>query len=394
MRIFVLLSRIPWPLEKGDKLRAFNQIKSLAQNNEIFLCALNDDKSVDKKEAAVRLMPYCKSIEFIDISKWSVLWNMGAAFFRGLPLQCGYFYNRAAHKKIHNLIKQIKPDMLYGQLVRVAPYLHKEDVLKTIDYQDVLSMGMKRRMEKVSFLKRQIFKMEYKRLLRYEHEVFDSFTIKTIISDSDRQLIDHCKKNDILIIPNGVDFEYYKKIASEKNYDVVFTGNMAYPPNIDAVKFLALEIMPLVWAKRPETSLCIAGATPDPSVKALKSEKIIVTGWVDDMREIYSKSKIFIAPMRIGTGLQNKLLEAMAMELPCITSPLANGSLQAEKNTEVLVSESAEDFANSILQLLDDSQMAAQLARKGNLFVKNKYDWNSTTSVLEKAMNEVVVNQK
>ena len=386
MKIFVLLSRIPWPLEKGDKLRAFNQIKSLSHNHEIFLCALNDDASVNKNEARQRIQPYCKEIEFIDLPKVKILWNLALAFVKGLPIQCGYFYNKNAHSRIHDFIQRVQPDMLYGQLVRVAPYLQNEKCKKTIDYQDVLSYGMKRRMDTASFYKRPIFKMEYNRLQLYEHQVFDVFDVKTIISDSDRQLIDHPRKNEIVIVPNGVDFEHFTKKESSKIYDVVFTGNMAYPPNVDAVEYLSREIMPIVWRTRPETTLCIAGATPVPSVKAAANEKITVTGWVDDMRDVYAQSRIFIAPMRIGTGLQNKLLEAMAMELPCITSPLANKSLQANENEEILVGNNSQELADAIVRLLTDEDFAKSIAFKGNIFVHSRYDWDKTTAILEGEM--------
>lgn len=389
MKIFVLLSRIPWPLEKGDKLRAFNQIKSLSRNHEIFLCALNDDASVDKNEAKQRLLPYCKEIEFIDLPKIKILWNLALAFLKGMPIQCGYFYNKNAYSCIHNFIQRVQPDMLYGQLVRVAPYLQKEKCKKTIDYQDVLSYGMKRRMDTASFYKRPIFNMEYKRLQQFERQIFDEFDVKTIISDSDRQLIDHPRRNEIVIVPNGVDFEHFTKKNSSKIYDVVFTGNMAYPPNVDAVNYLSREIMPIVWQTRPETSLCLAGATPAASVKAVANDKITVTGWVDDMRDVYAQSRIFIAPMRIGTGLQNKLLEALAMELPCITSPLANKSLQASENEEILVGKSPQELADAIVRLLNDEDFSQSIALKGNNFVHSHYDWDKTTALLEEAIRRV-----
>ncbi|MBP5583007.1 MAG: glycosyltransferase, partial [Bacteroidales bacterium] len=299
-------------------------------------------------------------------------------------------YNSSAHSRIHSLIQRVQPDMLYGQLVRVAPYLQDESCKKTIDYQDTLSVGMKRREEKASWVKRWIFHMEFRRLQRYERCIMDTFDVKTIISDSDRQCIDHSRKNDILVVPNGVDFEHFTKKNVAKKYDVVFTGNMAYPPNVDAVAFLSREIMPIVWKTRPETTLCIAGATPAPSVKSAANEKITVTGWVDDMRDVYVQSHIFIAPMRIGTGLQNKLLEAMSMELPCITSPLANGSLRAENGTEICVADSAETYARAILNLLNDEQMAEQMAHNGNAFVHAHFDWNATTEIVEKAMEKIL----
>lgn len=386
MNIFVLLSRIPWPLEKGDKLRAFHQIKNLSACNTIHLCALNDDSSVDKTLAFEKLKPYCQTIDFIDIPKLTLPFNMLRAFLTGKPIQCGYFYNSRVHSRVHSLIKQYQPDVVYGQLVRVAPYLINEDVCKVVDYQDVLSYGMKRRMDAATFYKRPIFKMEYNRLQRYENQVFEKFDVKTIISDSDRQLIEHPKKNEIIVVPNGVDFERFVPRVSEKKYDIVFTGNMAYPPNVKAVCYLISEIMPIVWKSLPNVSVCIAGATPVPSVRAVASDLVVVTGWVDDMCEVYSQSKIFIAPMQIGTGLQNKLLEAMAMELPCITTPLANKSLRATENEEILVGETPQDLANAIIYLLTDEKLAKSIAQKGSEFVRSHYDWKRTTALLENAM--------
>ena len=302
MKIFVLLPRIPWPLEKGDKLRAYNQIKQLAKNNEIILCALNDDKKVDKQAAFQAMQPYCASVNFIDLPKMGILFNVFRSYLIGLPIQCGYFYSSKAKHKIHQLIEHHKPDMLFGQLLRVAPYLHKVKLPKTIDYQDVFSMGMKRRAEIAGVFTKPFYEMEYNRLRRYERHVFDEFDVKTIISEPDRANIDHPERKKILIVPNGVDHEYYKPQDREKIYDIVFTGNMGYAPNVNAVEFLAYEIMPKVWEKLPNAKLYIAGAQPDPKVKKVACDNIIVSGWIDDMRDAYAQSRIFIAPMRIGTG--------------------------------------------------------------------------------------------
>lgn len=385
MKIFVLLPRIPWPLEKGDKLRAFNQIKQLAKNNEIILCALSD-KKINKEEAFKALQPYCTSVNFIDLGKTSILFNLAMAFFKGLPIQCGYFYNKNAHKKIHNLIEKHQPDMLFGQLLRVAEYIRHEKTPKTIDYQDVFSMGMKRRFDIATFYSKPFFKMEYKRLRRYEHDIFDDFDVKTIISIQDRDDIDHPKKDEILIVPNGVDHEYYTPRECEKKYDIVFTGNMAYAPNVNAVEYLANQILPIVWEKHPDARLYVAGATPDPRVKKVASDKIIISGWIDDMRDAYAQSKVFIAPMRIGTGLQNKLLEAMSMRLPCITTTLANNSLHAEENKEILVGNNEQELANHIITLLTDKENAENIAQNGYDFVHRIYDWGMATNIMEEAM--------
>jgi sugar transferase (PEP-CTERM/EpsH1 system associated) len=388
MKIFVLLPRIPYPLEKGDKLRAFNQIKQLAKRNEIVLCALNDNPKVNEQDAFRALQPYCQSISFIKVTKPQILLGLVRAFFKGLPLQCGYFFNHKAAKKVNALIAKHKPDMLYGQLLRTAEYIRHKDIPKAIDYQDIFSYGMKRRADIASFVTRPVFNMEYRRLKRYEAAVFEDFDVKTIISEPDRQLFPHEKRDEILIIPNGVDHDYFKPMEREKKYDLVFTGNMSYPPNVNAVEYLANDILPIVWKSRPETTLYIAGATPDPKVKKAACDRIIVSGWLDDIRDAYAQSRVFIAPMRIGTGLQNKLLEAMSMRLPAITSPLANASLGAKPNEEIMVGSTAEELAQHIITLLTDNDKAKRLAQAGFDFTNRVYDWGKATSILEDAMNQ------
>lgn len=392
MKIFVLLPRIPYPLEKGDKLRAYNQVKELAKNNEIVLCALNDDPKVDLTQAFRALQPYCSSVTFLPLTKLQILFGMVGAFFKGLPMQCGYFYNGKTARKVDALIQKHQPDRLYGQLVRVAEYLRHKDIPKAIDYQDAFSAGMKRRRDIASFLKKPVFNMEYKRLCRYENAIFDDFDVKSIISEPDRVLIPHPRRDEILIIPNGVDHEYFKPRDEEKLYDIVFTGNMSYAPNVNAVEYLAYEILPIVWETLPEAKMYIAGASPDPKVKKVASPRIIISGWLDDIRDAYAQSRVFIAPMRIGTGLQNKLLEAMSMRLPAITSPLANASLGAKPDEEILVGNNAKEMAQHIITLLTDKDKAEHIAQSGFDFTNRVYDWGSATKLLEDTL--LILNSK
>jgi glycosyltransferase involved in cell wall biosynthesis len=336
------------------------------------------------------LQPYCQSINFIKITKPQILLGLVRAFLKGLPMQCGYFYNRKAVKKIDALIAKHKPDMLFGQLLRVAEYIRYKDLPKAIDYQDIFSYGMKRRADIASCVTHPIYNMEYHRLKRYEATIFENFDVKSIISEPDRDLFPHERRDEILIIPNGVDHDYFKPQEREKQYDLVFTGNMSYPPNVNAVEYLANEILPIVWKTMPEVKLYIAGATPDPKVKKAASERVIVSGWLDDIREAYAQSRVFIAPMRIGTGLQNKLLEAMSMRLPAITSPLANASLGAKPDKEILVGDNAEEMAQHIITLLTDKEKAERLAQAGFDFTNRVYDWGKATAILEHEMQKVL----
>ncbi len=385
MKIFVLLPRVPYPIEKGDKLRAYHQIRLLSRTHEIILCALSDNPVTQHQLEA--LAPFCKEIHVIRLSKPCIGFNILKAFLSGRPLQSGYFYSSRALKKIRRLIRDTKPDHLYCQLLRVAEYAKGIPVPKTLDYQDVFSKGVERRIHTSPFYLKPIFRLEYRRLLKYERKIFDWFDHKTIISLPDRELIPHPGRGQIAIIPNGVDRDFFSPQEAEKTIDVVFTGNMGYPPNIHAAEFLATRILPLVRKELPDTRLTLAGATPHPRLQALANEWITVTGWVEDIRPWYAGARIFIAPMQIGTGLQNKLLEAMAMQIPCITSPLANHALGAEENKEILIGQSPEEYAAHILFLLRNSDQARKIALAGYQFVKRSYDWAAAVRKLEEVMN-------
>jgi sugar transferase (PEP-CTERM/EpsH1 system associated) len=384
MKIFILLSRVPFPLEKGDKLRAFNQIKYLSQYNEIHLCALNDTSIHPEAIAALEI--YCKSITILNLPKVACVINIFKTLFNGLPFQVGYFFNKRNYYKIDKLINEIKPDRIYCQLVRVVEYIKHQKIKKTIDYQDVFSKGMERRISFSPFYLKPFIKAEYRKLLKYEAEVFDLFDNKTIISFPDREFIKHPNRNNIVVIPNGVDMEYYSPIDRIKEYDLIFTGNMGYPPNINSAVFLVKEILPLIMEKLPNIKVLISGANPSQKVLSLKSRNVIVSGWVEDMREWYAKSKIFIAPMLIGTGMQNKLLEAMAMKLPSITSELANSAIGALSGKEILTGQSPEEYAEHVLSLLNDSDKIKIIGEQGYTFVKNNFKWE----VVNQKLNELI----
>jgi sugar transferase (PEP-CTERM/EpsH1 system associated) len=375
-KILVVLSRVPYPLDKGDKLRAFHQIKSLSEEHDVYLFAINDVKL--NPQALTVLNQFCKEICIANISKLEIGFNLVLGLFGKKPFQVYYFHHRKAQNKFDNFYKEINPDAIYCQLIRTAEYAkHITKVPKTIDYQDAFAKGMERRIKDAPFFLKALFRAEYERLRQYEHIIFHYFEHHVIISEQDKKYIIHEENEQIEIIPNGVDLDYYKPLSYPKDYDLVFTGNMSYPPNINCAQYIVQDIMPLVWAKRPNTNFLISGTSPTKEVLALASTKVVVSGWVEDIRISYARSKVFVAPMKIGTGLQNKLLEAMAMKIPCVTSPLANAPLGALEGNEILVGHNKEELANLILSLLNDDKLCKTIGEQGRIFVENKYSWNT-----------------
>lgn len=388
MKLFILLPRVPYPTEKGDKLRAFNQLKQLSKKYEIILCSLND--SFLHENAMTVLGQYAKSIYILNIPKSGIIVNLIKTIFSNIPLQVGYFYNKKIKKKIDAIIEKHKPDHIFCQLIRVAEYVKDVPLPKTLDYQDVFSKGVERRLASTPFYLRPFLRLEYRRLLAYEHDVFNKFENKIIISEPDRDLIPHPDRGKIVVVRNGVDYNFFKPLERQKEYDLVFTGNMGYPPNINAAEFLVNKILPFVLEQKPGISLLIAGASPNLRVQVLKSENVEVSGWVPDMRECYARAVIFIAPMQIGTGLQNKLLEAMAMQIPCVTSQLANQALKAKENDEILVAGTAEEYARHIITLLENPQKAHEIALNGSNFVRKNYSWEKETAKIEQLIDNSI----
>jgi glycosyltransferase involved in cell wall biosynthesis len=304
----------------------------------------------------------------------------------GNPFQVGYFYNRRIKGDIQKLIDRIQPDHIYGQLVRVIEYIKDQPQSKTIDLQDALSAGLLRRSDKSKFFLRWILDAEYNRMKAYESEVLHSFNKLTIITQSDKDLFESEHSKKLQIVPNGVDLSYFVGSNSPKKYELLFTGNMNYAPNVVASQFLVEKIMPVVWKKFPKAQILLAGAYPRNAVLKLAGPRVTVSGWLDDIREAYADAKIFIAPMQIGTGLQNKLLEAMAMSLPCITTYLANDALKAKAGEQILVApkDNAQSFADHIIKLLSDEEYSKTLANNGHHFVESNYNWEITIAGLNK----------
>ena len=371
MKLLFLTSRFPYPLEKGDKLRAYYFIKHLSKNHEIYLFAVNENNPDEKSLEELR--PFCKAIEIVKISKSQSLVNLiKAVFQKNIPFQTAYFTSEKGKAQLNAFIKQHQPDAVFCHLLRMGEYMQDNKIENSLlDYMDTFSIGMKRYAESASKIMRLPSKLEYKRLLHYENKLFSQFKNKIIISKQDQSYIPHEDNKSIAIIPNGVDADFYQSNNSEKKYDLLFIGNLSYAPNIFAIKYAAEQIMPLL----SNLKLAVVGATPTEEISKLQSSNIEVIGWVDDSRDAFNQSRIMIAPMFISIGLQNKILQAMAMEIPCIISSMANNALGAAPENEVLIADTPEEFKNQINRLLNDEVLYQTIKINARNFILKNFNW-------------------
>ena len=385
MIIIYLTSRFPFPINKGDKLRSYYQIKELSKSHEIHLISLSE-KTISEKNITA-LNKYCKTITIYKMNLYKRIFKLFQTFFNNKPFQVNYFHHSFIQKKINIKISEIKPDYIFCQLIRTAMYVKNNHTIpKIIDYMDSLSKGMERRIKISNIFMKPLVIMEFQRLKRFENLAFEFFNKHIIISKNDRKEIAHNKKDEIEIIGNGIDTDYFQKIDADIKYELIFIGNLSYLPNIEAAKFIAKEILPKLVGILPNIKILIAGSNPSNKVLKLANKNIKIQGWVQDIRKTYSSGKIFFAPMTIGSGLQNKLLEAMSMGIPCITSELSNRSLKAIDEKNILIGNSVNEYINLIISLLNDDKKRKKIGESGRIYVIKNYNWQTANYKLLKLL--------
>ncbi|MFM7595296.1 MAG: glycosyltransferase [Flavobacteriales bacterium] len=383
-----IASRFPYPLEKGDKLRAYNLLKGLSKTHNIHLIALSNEDVKASWYDEVR--PFTTAITVYTMKPiWQWI-RLIICAFTNQPFQLAYFTSFKIKRRIRKQIVSLAPDHIFCQMIRPAEYVKDyHHCNKTIDYMDTLSVGMERRAQKAPWVTRWIYKMEAIRLKEYEQRIFNYFEFQTMISQQDVHYIAHPDQRKIRVIPNGIDTDFFQPLPStSKPFELVFVGNLSYAPNVDAMRWFAENVV----IHEPQWRLLIAGANPSHTlIQSLKKyPNITIEGWQPDIRLAYSRGKVFIAPMQIGTGMQNKLLEAMAMGIPCITTPLASEALTVIPGKDLLVGSTNEAILTHIRYLLDNPKEAETIGTQGRKTVHERYSWEQSIE----GLNELLIPQR
>lgn len=377
MNLLIISSRFPYPLEKGDKLRLYYQIRELAKSHNITLVSVSDEKASEQDKD--QLQPYVDSQYHFDITTGVRLYNRLWAIVTGLPIQVSQLYDPSIMSAIKKIAKRHHIGHVYCQLPRAAEYARRLDIPKTIDYMDAFGESMEKRASINTGFKKKLFSTEAKRMRKYESKIFIDFDHHTLISEQDKSYMAISNPNLIHVVPNGIDTDFFSfGLADEASSDLAFIGNMGYPPNEAAAVYITDHILPLVRG----CTLTISGARPTPIVQQLANDSVTVVGWVDDIRDAYRSSKVFIAPIFSGTGQQNKILEAMAIGLPSVTTTQVNNAIGAKDGREVLIANTPEEFAEAINKLLNDDELYRDIQRNARSFVVDKYSWKEHVAKL------------
>ena len=379
------------------RVRPFNLIRSLTENgNEVWVYTLwtNEEEKMDIEV----LKQYAYRVETCYQSRFSSYWNSLLAVFSRKPLQAVYSWNKNLFVKILEALRKEEFDVIHIEHLRGSQYGVK--LLKEFDAQarpkivwdsvDCITMLFKQAVEQgEGFFTRMITNFDLNRTTFHEKKLIRQFDDVLVTSRLDRDAllegIDKTSKEAVHVLPNGVDLTFFKPDHSfqRDNAALVVSGKMSYHANQAMVNFLYSDIMPLVWKQRPDVKLWIVGKDPSSTILNMQGDRVKVTGTVSDLRPYLYKAAIAVAPVVYGAGIQNKVLEAMACATPVICTSKAVAALEIVPEQDLIIADSAEDFAEKILGLLSDSARQQKIGLAGLVYVSKKHDWKKIVTRLE-----------
>ena len=386
--LLFLCHRIPFPPNKGDKIRSFNMLKALSEFYDIYLTCFVDDPF--DWQYADKLDKYCQQKLLIKQNKTLSKIKGLQAFISGEAISVPYYYSREMAKWTSDIITvhNIKQVFVYSS--SMAQYVEGERYLsqnRIIDFVDVDSDKWNQYAEGKTGLARWIYKREWRKLQSLENKIAEKFQHSLFVSPQEANLfklqVPQSVSLKVSSMLNGVDTEFFDPKnsdveAMDENIDVVFTGAMDYWANVDAVIWFCHKVWPLIRAKHPNASFYVVGGNPSPQVKALDAKQgIKVTGRVVDVRPYILGAKVAVAPLQIARGLQNKVLEAMSMAKPVVVTSMAIEGIEG-RNDNVRVSDDPQLFCDHVCDYLELSQSAGQSRQ----WILDNLQWNESLSRL------------
>jgi sugar transferase (PEP-CTERM/EpsH1 system associated) len=297
--------------------------------------------------------------------------------FAKKPFTIRYFYS----KKFKEAIQRQDFDVVLVDCSSMAQYAIDIEKPKIVDFVDIDSDKWKLYSRHSWPPQSIIYHMEYRRLQLFENDINKQFNFCLVVSEDEKKLLQDTEK--VVIIPNGIDLEFFVPRAQQNDNTLIFTGAMNYFPNIDGVSYFHRNIWPLVKEHIQDVKFIVAGMSPPPKIRALASKDTTITGFVSDVRDYLVQATVCVVPLRIAKGIQNKILEAMAMGIPVVATTAANAGIKARDKHQILIADSPEDFARSVLMLLKDPQLRQTIAANARQFVQENFSWSKNLSKLD-----------
>jgi sugar transferase (PEP-CTERM/EpsH1 system associated) len=392
--LLFLCHRIPFPPNKGDKIRSFNILKKLSETYDIHLGCFIDDPF--DKQYVGKLNEYCASVFTLNQNKIIAKIKGTKAFLTGKPISLPYYFDQKMQQWTERTIAQKSIVKTFVYSSSMAQYIEDsagnsfEQLERVIDFVDVDSDKWRQYAEKKSGLAKWVFNREYRLLAKYEDLICQQFDHSIFVSPDEAKLFrdkqPNQNKEKVHGMLNGVDVDFFNPDATFSEETLIpdvpfisFTGAMDYWANIDAVIWFVENVWPLILKAQPNAIFCIVGGNPsDEVIKLAKIPSIVVTGRVHDVRPFIAQAKCVVAPLQIARGIQNKVLEAMSLNKAVVVTSMAMEGINAVSSDHVKIVDDAQLFANECLQFL----VGENIDNNNRNWIINSFTWEATLNPL------------
>jgi sugar transferase (PEP-CTERM/EpsH1 system associated) len=390
MNLLVLVHRIPYPPNKGDKIRSYHELRYLAARHRVHLGCLADQPEDLAHVPLLRQM--ATSLEVVPLDPRRARLRSLAALASTEPLSVRYFASRRLQAWVDATLRRERIDAVLLFSSPMWAYVAQRGLPVVMDFCDVDSDKWRQYAERAPWLMRPVYALEARRLRAWEQEALHGAAASVLVAERERRLwsdLPVALQTKVHVVRNGVDLQFFTPRRSpDPGADtIVFTGAMDYYANVDAVTFFAREVLPRVRARRPGAQFVIVGSRPTDEVRALAAlPGVQVTGFVDDVRDWYARASVCVVPLRIARGIQNKLLEALAMQRPVVCTAAAADGLGAGGGDGIRIADGAPALADAVIEVLADRARAAAQAAAGRRFVEREYEWDGAMAMLERLL--------
>ena len=390
--VLFLVHRLPFPPNKGDKVRSYHLLKHLAAKHKVFLGTFVDDPDDIQHIETVR--GFCCDLYVAHLNpKFAKIRSLNG-LLAGDPLTLRYYRDARLQDWVDQTCKQVKIDAAVVFCSAMAQYIESIPRLpKVIDFVDVDSAKWTQYASNHRWPMSWLYRREGEFLLAYERSIASSSTRSFFVTEAEVALFTRIAPECAIrveAICNGVDADYFAPDPARANpysaeeIPLVFTGAMDYLPNVDAVRWFVADMLPTLLERWPQLRFYIVGRSPTPEVQALADANVSVTGTVPDVRPYLQHATVVVAPLRIARGIQNKILEAMAMARPVIASTECAAAVDAVFGQELLTATTPADFITKIDQLLQDTERCTTIGQAAREKILSCYSWEAHLGGMDK----------
>lgn len=392
--LLFLTQRIPYPPIKGEKIRPLQILRHFARDYEVHLGTIIDDPDDWQHVETVRAL--CKDAYFGSLDRRVAKLMCLRGLLTGDPLSVTFFRDWGLQRWVNRTLETVRPDVVFVCSGNMAPYVleHRHHGrVRIVDLADVDSEKWREYAAQAGAVMRWVYGREARLTLALERRIARESEAATFVTDAEADLFRTlAPESDARIhgVSSGVDYVYFDPaLIAPPVYDTaepnfVFTGTMDYPPNVDAVCWFARAILPLIRAALPTARFHVVGSSPSAEVlKLAQIDNVFVTGRVPDVRPYVAHATACVAPLRIARGIQNKVLEAMAMARAVIVTPDALEGIEAVAGEELVLAEDAAAFAEAAIGLARDPGRAARMGAAARQRIEARYSWAAQLSAFD-----------